>query len=684
LFGGQVWADAWVLMRLGDYLETFSIEDLRELATRRGVNLSQNALKGRQTLVRTLAATLERYENVYVAVARLNAAELTVLQYLLQAGRRLSLTGVCAGTGLDAAAAKAVLDSLRLWGLVFPEGDWEHLVVPTPTQIAGHYLPSRLRMKKEAAPPWPLHLPPVETASGVACAARPGSLGWDVAELLARVARSRLKLTQAQRMNRRDLKAMEPGLGIQVTGYSTFLSMLAGGLGLLAETKDEILTVSEAGDLWLAQAEPARTGIAVSTWQFMRGYPESATLDPAEYEYLPGLLPVQRARIMELVRDLDPSTESGTVSVTSLGQQLAWMAPLSFEQWDSSQDATLVTARLVRSLYWMGIVAVDDGERPRHVRLTPLGARVLDKGGPDIPELVPEERRFFLQPNAEAFAPPNMAPRTLFHLRRITGEKKGGAAGMFPITAESIRRALDSGLSVGGILSFLEQFSRTGLPGAVRSLVETTSRQHGRIRLIPTGYVVVTDDGMLMEELRKLKTVSPLLGASITERVSAVETGSVSELMRTLRSRGYAPLNQAETGTSVPLPDDPGHGPPLLTEALSQGAASAPAGELDWSVVDKGGTDGEPSGERVVDRREIVSLLVKAEEQDLEVEIEYANARRRQPQFYTVWAYSVDQGRLEAYSVADDRDRVFDLSGIQSVRLTGASCEWEDEFEEEF
>ena len=52
----------------------------------------------------------------------------------------------------------------------------------------------------------------------------------------------------------------------------------------------------------------------------------------------------------------------------------------------------------------------------------------------------------------------------------------------------------DTGVNVSQILTFLEKFSRTGLPSNVRALVETAGRQHGRIRLVPAGYVLVTDE----------------------------------------------------------------------------------------------------------------------------------------------------------------------------------------------
>src|SRR5690349_3150062 len=123
-------------MRLNDYLSSFSIEDLREMAARRRLRLAPEAARSRQTLVRVLTGALGQYDGVYGAVIQLNQAELSALRYVLQAGRRPSLSGLLAASNADATTAKGVLESLRLWGLIFPEGDWEHIAVPQPTQYA--------------------------------------------------------------------------------------------------------------------------------------------------------------------------------------------------------------------------------------------------------------------------------------------------------------------------------------------------------------------------------------------------------------------------------------------------------------------------------------------------------------------------------------------------------------------
>jgi hypothetical protein len=659
-------------MDLKDHLSAFSMEDLRELAVRRGVALSPSALKGRQTLVRTLSGALERPDTVYGSVVRLNQAELAVLHAVLHAGRSAGLSRLSATGKTDPAAVKEALESLRLWGLLFPEGDWEHIAVPPPTKMAASYLPGgRPEPLAELLAP-----PRVETAPGVTCTGRPGSLGRDVAELLARIARSRLKLTQAGRMNRRDLRAMEPAFGVQASGYSTFLYMLAGAIGLLAQSGD-ILVAPKGADVWLAQPEEVRARIAALSWVIMRGYPESVTGDPLDYDYVPVQIPDQRSRVLELARGLGGGT---TASVPSLAARLVWMMPLAFQHWSGSRDAPQVTAKICRSLYWLGLAAVDDPEKPGHVQPTPLALRTLSEKGAEGPALVPEETQFFLQPNAEIFAPPNLSPRTYFHLRRITGEKKGGAEGMYPLTADSVRRALDTGLAVEGVNGFLERFSRTGLPGNVKALVETTGRQHGRIRLIPAGYVLLTDEPQLMEELRQVKTVAPLVGEAITERVALLDEASVAEITRRLRARGYAPLNLAETAEGPPLPHDPDTVPPLSEAALSTAIRVVLPEAMDEDEPDEGIAE-EDLPPPATTPREIKALLRLAKMEGLVVQIEYGGAGGGEPALPTLGIMGVGYRDVSAFCFEEDEERTYELSQIRSARLTGEACDWDEEDE---
>ncbi|MFN3651062.1 MAG: helicase-associated domain-containing protein [Armatimonadota bacterium] len=643
-------------MQLSDHLNAFSVEDLRELAARRRLSLPPSVMQGRQTLVTSLSAMLGQYHGVYGTISELNRAETAVLRHVL-CQQRPSLSHLVGSLRVDEQAIRETLDSLRLWGLIFPEGSWEHIAVPPATKNTLNYLPKSVG-ELDAASARP---PRLETVDGTRCDPRPGSLSGDLAELLARIARVKMKVTQAGRMNRRDLRSMEAAFLVSTSGYAAMLWILSCALRLVAVSSDGSLLPTAAAESWLAQEEGARAPDALATWEQLRGYPEGSREPPEEAVYVPQLTQPLRQRTARELRGLAPEQ---VVSTASLSGVLQWHLPKAFAQHDSHSDAELVTARLVRSLYWQGLVAVDDPERPRHFRLTPLGLRTL-RGDASIP-LVPEEHQFFLQPNAEIFAPPNLSPWVLFHLRRFTGEKKGGPAGMYPVNADSLRRAFDSGVKPAEVRQFLEGFSRTGLPGNVAELIQTTGRQHGRIRIVPAGFVLVTDDPALLDELGAVRTVSELVGERLTERAALVEGSQVGELLRRLRARGYAPANEAETQLELGLPASPETAPPPPEPR----PAAAPA--VDWSILEAREELVIEPGEPVAGDAAVLDLLKRAKAQRLEVEL-LRRAPRSGEGRITLWPTYVDQTVVDGYCPELQSDHSYKIAQIESARLTGES-----------
>lgn len=656
-------------MQLIEHLSGFSVDDLRELARRRGVLLRQEALRDRQTLLRNLSSALGSYEGLHIALSGMNQAELAVLGELLRSRKRSSLGTLAAALKADPPAVRAALDSIRLWGLAFPEGSWDHIGIPASTQALAPYFDTSWGGAAVPFTPTPrLAAAPLDGLEG-----RPGSLSWDLAEFLARVARSRFKLTQARRINKRDLRSIEPALAFPAPAYSSFLYLLVLGAGLVIESRDGVMGVSEDADVLLGQGPAERTRILTSAWLQLRGFPECSVAEPEETDYVPFHILRQREVVTQLLAGLG---DGEGVTVASLSDALRWHLPRSFSQWEGHPDPHLVTRRLVRSMFWLGLVRVDDPEKPDRVAWTPLGSLILaQRSGPSA--VIPEEPHFFLQPNAETFCPPNISPRTLFHLRRITGEKKGGPAGMFPINQDTLRRALDLGSSAEEVTRFLETFSRTGVPDTVKKLVETVGRQHGRIRLIPAEVVLVTDDPKLLEELRNLKPLQPILGRPLTERSVSLDAAHAGEVLKRLRSRGYSPVDESLTSEAPPLPD--GLQAPELPQVSLTPDELVPPGFLDWSSVSADPEPLQAPGEQapVWGRADVVDLLERAAEESLEVEIEYVTRGRSKPTVRRICPLWVDDYHVEGYCRLREDDRIFNLSGIRWARLTGETFDFE-------
>ena len=542
-------------MQLEDHLKSLSVQDLRLMALRWGLPLSPTELGARATLVRSLTAHLGRYGIFVQCAVRINAAAYGVLMAVMRLNRRAGLTAIARELRVAPAQIQPVLEDLRLWGVAFPEGNWERIVVPY--QHAAVEL-SHFTAQFRSLPESVSLTPPPFAPFSAACHPRPGSFAGDMAEFLARIARSRMVMTQTGRINRRDLKSIEAGLGAPPThGYPWFVYCLAVTLSLLRATEERTLTIALDVDRLLQQPPAARAQRFAAGWRDCIGYPETGPLDPADGVDCPAYLATHRRYFLNLLAGLPEKT---AVTVNSVRSRQWWNAPLMLTEYQVHSDLGVVVTRLLRSAWWLGLVALDDPEQPTGVAVTPLGSHVFRAEGASLPELVPDDDQFILQPNADAFGPPNLSPRTKFHLRRISGEKKGGGEGTYPLTRESLQRALEGGLGSADIITFLERFSRTGLPGPVRAMVETAGRQYGRVRLIPAEFILVTEDAVLMQELRAQKTVSSAFGQELTDRSVAVRGAVVTGLLRSLRAKGYAPQHLGETIPNPRLPSDPAEG----------------------------------------------------------------------------------------------------------------------------
>lgn len=674
--------------QISDYLNAFSVDDLRELANRRSIAIPENAQNARQSLVRILSPVLGRYDASYGVVQQLSRGELACLEYLLNQPKARGVESLVQASGAPESMVRHSLDSLRLWGLVFPEGNWKQVAIPSTSRylqgfVRGWAPTDAARLRQNLTPP------DLEPVLNPKTHPRPGASDRDVAELLARIDRGRLRLTQAGRLNRRDLKAMEASFGIVDSEYALLFSGLLAHLGLASTAEGGLLSVAADVDAWLLLPQPNRAATLAVAWQSLPGFPETAHDDPATASYYPTQL--FRHRIL-LTGLLAMSLGDIAVTVSSVARVVEWTTPQCFAGWSMERDVARVVARLARSAYWLGLADVDDPQSPRVIRPAAGLSRMM--GDTAAPPAIPEESQFILQPNAEIFAPPNLAARTYFHMRRLTGEKKAGAAGMHPLTPDSVRRALDNGITPGHIATFLERFSRSGLPANVRTLVETTGRQHGRIRLIPAGYVLVTDDGTLLRELRSIRTVQPFLGDEITDRAVTVEAVRVPELLRGLRSRGYAPTDLADRHPGPALPERPesaggigsaetasashpiGHAPATTPASSAAGPEPTPSilddpQSLDWPP-DEDDWEAPEVGAKVEDTLEIVDLLDYAVDESEILEAAFQRSQpRNEPEIPRFWPFSVAQRSAQVMFLPSRQVRRIKIQDLAWVRRTG-------------
>ncbi|WP_405015102.1 helicase-associated domain-containing protein [Kitasatospora sp. NBC_01539] len=127
-----------------------------------------------------------------------------------------------------------------------------------------------------------------------------------------------------------------------------------------------------------------------------------------------------------------------------------------------------------------------------------------------------------------------------------------GHAVVWRITAASVRRALDTGTDPEELLKHLTDVSEGArrLPQPLEYLVRDTARTHGRMRVVRSACCIRSDDETLITELSRTRTLTKIGLRRIAPTV-LISTADPDTTLAALRKAGYAPVLEAETGTTV-------------------------------------------------------------------------------------------------------------------------------------
>ncbi|MCX5212345.1 helicase-associated domain-containing protein [Kitasatospora sp. NBC_00240] len=189
------------------------------------------------------------------------------------------------------------------------------------------------------------------------------------------------------------------------------------------------------------------------------------------------------------------------------------------------------------------------------VRLTrhPALRTAVDALRTALADLVPPPRttaRF--QADLTAVVAGSAAPELTELLSAVADRESEGHAVVWRIGPASVRRALDAGSDATELAARLAEVSEGGLPlpQALEYLLRDTARTHGRMRVVRSACCVRSDDEALVLELSKVRSLARIGLRRIAPTV-LISTAPPEETLAALRTAGYAPVLEAETGTTV-------------------------------------------------------------------------------------------------------------------------------------
>ncbi|MFK0231732.1 helicase-associated domain-containing protein [Streptomyces vinaceus] len=162
------------------------------------------------------------------------------------------------------------------------------------------------------------------------------------------------------------------------------------------------------------------------------------------------------------------------------------------------------------------------------------------------------------------------APALADLLSAVGDIESEGHAVVWRITATSIRRALDAGWSADELLDRLTAASErdTPLPQPLAYTIKDTARTHGQLRVVRSACCIRSDDTTLIAEVAQARGLAKLRLRRIAPTV-LISTAPPVETLSALRAAGYAPTQEAETGTTV-LDRAPTDRAPYLLPTLDQ------------------------------------------------------------------------------------------------------------------
>jgi hypothetical protein len=279
-------------------------------------------------------------------------------------------------------------------------------------------------------------------------------------------------------------------------------------------------------------------------------------------------LPETRRMVLQQLTALGEGTvlAAGT-GTASLLDRVKWLRPRRPAQraqaigWVVEEAAVLgVTGLGGLSVHGRALLSLDDPKHEAPAALEPL-----------LPEPVDH---ILLQADLTAVAPGPLEHELAHSLATMADIESRGGATVYRFTAQSVRRAFDSGWSAGEIHEFVSGASRTPVPQPLVYLVDDVSRKFGTVRVGAAESFLRSDDEAALAELVHNPKTASLRLRRIAPTV-VISDVPLDILLPRLRELGTSPVVEAPDGTVRMARKDahrarsPKHRPPVTDARLT-------------------------------------------------------------------------------------------------------------------
>ena len=467
------------------------------------------------------------------------------------------------------------------------------------------------------------------------------------AQLIAALGAAPAPVLRSGGLGVREVRKLSKQTGLAESQLSLLAEVLvAAGLIASDEAADPAWTPTTAADTWAAAEPGQRWAQLAAAW--------------LDLPRLPGLI---GRRVLRVLAELPPGAG---LDAGQLDTVLRWRRP----RWGGRMRTELIG--------WTLAEATTLGLLGRGALSTP-GRALL--GGDDAAHamahtLPPAVDHVLVQADLTVVAPGPLEADLEREIALVADVESAGAATVYRVGPETVRRALDAGRSAAELHALFARRSRTPVPQALSYLIDDVARRHGQLRAGGAGSFLRCDDAALLGEVLA-SAVAGELGLRGLAPTVAVSSAPLAEVLDTLRAAGFAPAAEDQSGTVLDLRPR-GARVEVRRPRRRAPAVGSPSAEQRAAVV-RGVRAGDraaamtPTNRLVSDGSRAagmatMAVLQQAARTRRHVWIGYVDAQGVASQ-RVVEPISVGAGVLEGFDTAADGIRRFALHRITSVAL---------------
>jgi hypothetical protein len=469
----------------------------------------------------------------------------------------------------------------------------------------------------------------------------------------------------------RDVKRLVKVTGIDDQRLGLILEVAAGA-GLISAGTPEPDPLDGSGPYWAPTVSadrfiesPAanRWFLLASTWVDLTSRPGligERGPDGKPYAALSDSLfstaaPLDRRLLLAVLADLAPGQG---VDADRASQALVWRRP----RWAARLQPKPVAALLTEA-HALGVVG-------RGALATPMRKLLAGASESDIvlamDKALPKPiDHFLLQADLTVVVPGPLERELAEQLSALATVESAGAAMVYRISEQSIRRALDTGRTASEIHAFFARFSKTLVPQGLTYLIDDVARRHGQLRVGMAASFVRCEDPALLAQA----VATPALDAldvRVLAPTVAVSQAGIGEVLAALRTAGFVPAAEDSSGTIVDIRARGARVPAPVRRRGYRPMSTPTTQTLGAIVAVLRKVAAAPFGAGRLDPAEAMAQLQNAAHREASVVIGYVDPAGVATQ-RVVAPINVRGGQLTAYDPASGRVREFAIHRVTSV-----------------